>query len=227
MVYRSVWLAEVLNAILFCMPGWISLLIASAVYAFLNFGPTYIDVHHYSLDYLEKMGPRLAPWLAGFILFVGIVAQIYKRSRRRRQPPPSKLEMIRALSWEDFEKQVCDAYRRRGYRVEKRSGSKGTKEAYLVLRRQGELVLIHCQQWKAKEVGISAVRSFYRAMAREQATFGILVTCGQFTPQALAFVQGKPLALVEGIALLERIGQLQQGRKKAALPPAKRGSLPK
>ena len=217
MAHRNAWLAETLYAVLLCMPSWTSLLIASAAYALLSFGPTYIDVQHYSLDYLERAGPRLAPWLASFILLIGVVAQVYKRSRhRQRQLAPSKLEAIRALSWEDFEKQVCDAYRRRGYRVEKRGSDERKKDAYLVLRRQGELVLIYYQQWQAEEVGLSTVRSFYHSMAREQATFGILVTCGQFSTGALAFVQGKPLALVEGTALLERIGQLQQGRKKAA-----------
>ena len=49
-------------------------------------------------------------------------------------------------------------------------------------------------------------------MASEGVGRGILVTCGQFTLDAKAFVKGKHLELVDGAMLLEQISQVQESR---------------
>ncbi|ADE17009.1 restriction endonuclease (plasmid) [Nitrosococcus halophilus Nc 4] len=195
-------------------PWWVSLLVAGAAYAALNFGlPAYIDDNNLFLKPLEQVGPLFAPWIAGFILLTGAFAQLGKRSRRKLLDRQSAIDSIRAMSWQSFEKLVGEFYRRQGYSVEERGGGGADGGVDLVLRRQGEVILVQCKQWKTRQVGVAKVRELYGVVASENATRGVLITCGQFTPDARAFAKGKSLELVDGTALLERVSKVQKHSK--------------
>ena len=56
-------------------------------------------------------------------------------------------------------------------------------------------------------VDLSAVRDLFGTVQAEGANKGILVTTSSFGPDAYAFVQSKPLALVDGRNLLHLLGK--------------------
>lgn len=116
------------------------------------------------------------------------------------------------MSWQSFEKLVGELYRRQGYSVEERGGEDADGGIDLVLRQSNEIILVQCKQWRTRQVGVATVRELYGVMASEGVSRGILVTCGQFTPDAKAFAKGKHLELVDGAMLLEQISQVQKSR---------------
>lgn len=199
-------------------PWWASFLVAGAAYAALNFGlPTYVDESNLFLKPFEQLGPLFAPWIAGLVLLAGAIAQFGKRSRRKLLKRQSGLNSIRAMSWQSFERLVGEAYRQHGYKVEERGGGGADGGIDLVLRHKNEITLIQCKQWKTRQVGVATMRELYGVVVSENAIQGVLVTCGQFTPDARAFARGKPLELVNGTALLALIGQVQ---KNSTVNPA-------
>jgi restriction system protein len=68
------------------------------------------------------------------------------------------IDSIRATSWSDFELMVGEAFRRAGYAVEERGGRSPDGGVDLVLRGDGERVVVQCKHWKDRLVGVSVVR---------------------------------------------------------------------
>lgn len=155
------------------------------------------------------VGSAFAPWLTFALALIALYAEADKYQRRRLLKEQSSLETLRGLTWQEFELLVGEAYRRQGYKVEEKGGSGPDGGVDVVLRRNGETTLVQCKQWKKRSVSVTVVRELYGVMASERASGGIVVTCGDFTPDALAFARGKPLELVDGKALLELVKQAQ------------------
>lgn len=73
-------------------------------------------------------------------------------------------------------------------------------------------VVVQCKH-RSGSVGVDVVRALFGVMVREQADRAMLVTSGSFTDAARAFAAGKPLELIDGVALARLI---QQTRKPAS-----------
>ena len=146
---------------------------------------------------------------------IGLVAEADKYKRRALLATQSSLETLKAMTWQDFELLVGEAYRRQGYAVEEKGGSGPDGGVDLILRRDGQTALVQCKRWKQAKVSAPTVRELRGAVARDRASRGIFVTCGQFTQDARAEAQGQPpLELVDGPALLALV---KQGQGKPAL----------
>ena len=143
-----------------------------------------------------------------FVALMGVLAFFHKQTRRRLLDCQDSLKSLKNLPWREFEMLVGEAYRRKGYTVEETGGGPDGG-VDLVLRRDGETVLVQCKRWKAHTVGVPVVRELYGVLMSEQATRALLVTSGEFTADAHTFAQGKPLELVNGPALLELVRGVQ------------------
>jgi restriction system protein len=64
---------------------------------------------------------------------------------------------------------------------------------------------VQCKQWQAWKVGVKVIRELYGVMASDHIDAGIVVTCGEFTAEAIIFAENKPLQLVDGVDLLPLI----------------------
>jgi len=128
-------------------------------------------------------------------------------------------ESLNAMSWQEFELLVGEAFRLQGFQVTELGGAKADGGVDLVLRRGTETHLVQCKQWKALKVGVDVVRQLYGVMAARGAAGGFVVTSGTFTPDAVAFADGRNLKLVDGPKLF---GLIQQAR--ASLSRGGRGA---
>ncbi len=102
---------------------------------------------------------------------------------------------------------VGELYRRQGYNVELCSGDGPDGGVDLRLRKDGQTTLVQCKHWKVYKVGVSTVRELFGILCAEKADHAILMITGRFTPDALAFANGKPLELPDGTRLQGLIGQ--------------------
>lgn len=119
-------------------------------------------------------------------------------------------------------------YRRQGYAVSRPAGNGPDGGVDLILKKDGNSLLVQCKQWKAWKVGVKVVRELYGVMMDGKADGAIVVTSGIFTQEARAFEEGKPIDLVERQQLAALIRGVQampspspsSRRSKSASVPA-------
>lgn len=115
------------------------------------------------------------------------------------------------LGWQDFERLIASLFEGEGYQVE-HCGTAGTGQRFdggvdLVLRRAGETVLVQCKHWNAGQVTHNAVHELIGIVETRQASAGILVSSGEFTPAArTAASSSRNVSLIDGVELRERLG---------------------
>ena len=166
-------------------------------------------------------GGEFGGLFAVVIMIVGLRAALERRRLRRLVRRSNRLDDLRSLKWREFEDLVAEAYRHRGYRVEPTArGTDGGVD--LIARRDHQTTLIQCKRWKHRQVRVSTVRELLGVMTAERADAGVVVTCGEFTPEAIAFVRGAPITLMDGPALLAFLGRepIRPGNAPFAAPAA-------
>ena len=155
-----------------------------------------------------------------FLIGAGISA--YKgRYRARLLDNQSGIASIRAMSWQDFELLVGEAFRRQGYMVEERGGSAPDGGIDLVLHQGGKKTVVQCKRWKSYSINVSLVRELYGVMAAEGADECVFVSSGTYTPDAINFARDKPIRLINGGELAKLVRMVQQdSRDNPPLPEA-------
>ncbi|MBB5206856.1 restriction endonuclease [Chiayiivirga flava] len=153
----------------------------------------------------------LAP-LAWLFLGMGALASLASliRSRHRAATLDNNrtLQQIRDLSWIRFEQLVGEAFRRQGYAVEETGLGGADGGIDLRLRREGQLHLVQCKQWRRERVGVNVVREMFGLLVHHGAHRVKIVTIGDFTPDARAFARDKPVDCITGAQLLQLIDGL-------------------
>lgn len=204
------------------LPWWFSLVVAALVF----FGIRWLfPAFAGSNMFLRPLASAIQPVAWFFTLpFLITAAFAALRASRRRDllDSQSGLQSLRALSWQDFERLVGEAYRRRGYTIEETGGSSPDGGVDLVLYSGGRKTVVQCKRWRTAQVGVSLVRELYGAMVAEKAERAIFVTTGTFTGEANAFARGKPLELVEGEALAKLVEASRRRRQCKRQPQRRR-----
>jgi restriction system protein len=134
-----------------------------------------------------------------------------KQQEEERQRRLRTLEGLNALTGIEFEQLVQSLFQKDGYTV-KRCGGAGDDGLDLVLTIGDSRDVVQCKRWKG-DVGPAVVREFYGAMIHAGARHGFIVTTARFTAAARVWSQNKPIALIDGQALLAWVS----GARKSAL----------
>lgn len=206
------------------LPWWLNLLLAPLAYlALAHVVPAVLGDNPYAPVLAPAFGLLGIAFAAIFVLGAGI-SFIAASRKRRLLDHQTGLDSIRALSWREFEELVAEAYRRDGYRVleNEQPGPDGGVD--IRLRKDGELQLVQCKNWRSRRVGVRVVREVYGVLAAEQARQAVIVCSGDFTADARQFAAGKPIRLVNGEALLALVYGVQ--RTDASLPRFTKRSAP-
>jgi restriction system protein len=153
----------------------------------------------------------LLSWLLPVaVLLAWGMAEFWKLMNRRLLDGQTGLGSIRDVSWREFERLVCEAYRRQGYLADVVGSESGDGGVDVRLTRNSERVLVQCKQWRAYTVGVTTLRELLGVVVSERATKGIVVTSGRFTAEAQAFARQSPqIELVDGPALAELVRNVQ------------------
>ncbi len=117
------------------------------------------------------------------------------------------VDALGAMTWQEFEMLVGEAFRREGFSVVETGGGGADGGVDLILRKDGEKSLVQCKQWRAYKVSVTAVRELYGVMAAEGAAGGYMVTSGVFTDDAVEFAHGRNIDLIDGPRLFVMIRQ--------------------
>lgn len=204
------------------LPWWIGVVTAAIVFVSLKyFLPSALS----SSPVVQGLARSLSEtaWLFAlpFLVVAGISA-VRQFSRGYLLDRQTNIDSVRALSWQELEFLVGEAFRRQGYWVEERGGSAPDGGVDLVLLKGGRKAVVQCKHWKLEQVGVRPVRELYGVMHAERADEAIFVASGDYTDDARAFADGKPIRLVDGAALIKLIQSVQS----AALMPASDDAVP-
>lgn len=172
---------------------------------------------------LANAAPSLAPIIALILLVPAFISAINSWHKRKLLDKQESINTIRNLKWKEFEELVGEAYRRQGYTVYENTSAGPDGGVDLTLKKNGELILVQCKQWRNVKVGVDKVRELYGVQVSRNANKSVLITSGFFTQEAKNFASDKPIDLVEGPQLLELIKNVQQNRKVA--PTVKKASV--
>ena len=210
------------------MPWWLCLGLALVAYLVLHalasrpLGPPVLGQ-----GVMFLVGPvwRGMATLGQYVLPILLVAAAgvsafgrYSRNRLvARATGSNAAEAISAMSWQQFEQLLGQAFRLQGYRVTETGGGGADGGIDLILKRGTETSLVQAKHWKATQVGVDIVRSLYGLMAAHGAAGGFVVTSGGFTRDAIAFAEGRNVRLVDGPRLLQLIKAARAGGPEPAM----------
>lgn len=214
------------------MPLWANLLAAGGSFAVLHhFGGSSfpaMDIQSapdLGLAVAGQLG-RVLAYLGQFVIpscFVlgGVTGWLkrWMRARRfsqldRRPAPLSRIEAIRNLPWREFETLLGEAFRRHGYATASSEGG----VADLELKLEGQLHLAQCRHWRAKCIGVKAVRELHSEMIERQARAGYVVTAGYFSTEAKEFALKNHIHLIDGELLADWLRDMRRPVPAGGLP---------
>jgi restriction system protein len=166
-----------------------------------------------------RMAAMVGQVIVPLILLGGAAAGFFAQRRRAALvtavASSDSASSLSEMTWPEFEALVQEAFRLRGYAVQRLGGDGPDGGVDLVLERDGEKTLVQCKQWRAFKVGVSVVRELYGVMAAKGATAGIVVTSGTFSQDAIDFAEGRNVRLIEG---KELHGMIREARAAKPLP---------
>jgi|WetSurMetagenome_2_1015567.scaffolds.fasta_scaffold282661_2 restriction system protein len=207
---------SILNLLARC-PWWVSIALSGISYLVLKYiVPAFKvqqDLGHAFLGGLIKAAPMFAPIVAFLLLIPAPVSLFHSRRKRRLLDYQKSIDTVRNLSWKEFEELVGEAYRRQGYTVFENTGAGPDGWVDLRLKKNNELVLVQCKQWRNIKVGVDRIRELYGIQVSENADRSILMTSGFFTRVALNFAANKPIDLIDGSQLFQFIKNVQPAHK--------------
>ena len=200
------------------LPWQVSVLAAGVAYVFFRFVVPAIPVGNPAVKSFVQGVSEVGPLIVLLLLAAGFVSMVVARQRRRLLDRQTGLDSVGELSWQAFEPLVGEMFRRKGYRVLENPGSGPDGGVDLRLQKDRKKVYVQCKHWKKKNVGVKPVRELFGVMKAGGADEGIVVTYGDFTPEARVFARGKPLELIAGETLGKWIQEArrQKGVEKAA-----------
>jgi restriction system protein len=192
------------------LPWWVNVILAAVVYLSFKYLIPSILFQNPLLKGFARALPGLAPIFGGLILFVAGISAFNAWRKGQLLDRQTGIKSLRAISWQEFEELVGEAYRRKGYMVTETGGGGADGGVDLVLKRGGEKLLVQCKHWKMEKVGVKVVRELYGVVAAEGASGGMVLSSGTFTEEARNFARGKPLELLDGSELLNLIVEVQK-----------------
>lgn len=113
-------------------------------------------------------------------------------------------ELLKALEWKRLEQLSAMYFRTEGYRVEEAApGPDGGVDLRLYSgAATTPTALVQCKAWHSWKVGVAEIRALYGVMASDGVNDGIIITTSHFTREAMQWVRGKRLRLIDCDALL-------------------------
>ena len=201
------------------LPWWVGAILAGMSWAVLHWlASTDAPIDTSPARLAQTIAWRFGIPIAGLLQYVvpplflaGAVASLLGRRKRgellRTVATNDSITALRGMSWRDFELLVGEAFRLRGYSVIETGGGGPDGGIDLELRKDRELFLAQCKQWRAFKVSVGVVRELFGVMAARGAAGGFVVTSGVFTKEAHAFASGRNIELLDGPALVAMIGR--------------------
>jgi restriction system protein len=110
----------------------------------------------------------------------------------------------------EFEDYISDLFSKLGYKTEVVGGAYD-EGIDVIAEKNGIKHYIQCKKFIIQQVGVSAIRDFYGAIADHLANSkGYFITTNKFTLEAERFAADKPIELIDGFKLIKYIRSVEK-----------------
>ena len=164
-------------------------------------------------------------WLVPIAIFllIGVSASLYlHRIRLPREESAAGVAALAGMRWRDFIHLVLDALIRRGYERVFEPQASGEEGDYM-LERDGQRFLLSSKHGAAYVLGSTAIAEFANAIRMRGANGGLLVTPGQFAPEALPLARAQRIELLDGATLWPELRPLLPAEQRAVVSAPSQG----
>ena len=211
--------------VLATLPWWVSVVVAGLAYVFFKWVFPALAGESFLLKAMVQAVQANALLFAALFLIPAPIAFFNTSRRRKLLDSQTGVESIRAMSWQDFELLVGEAFRRQGYSVDEHGGSAPDGGVDLVLRKDGKTTVAQCKRWRQAQVSVQPVRELFGVMHSTRADAAIFVSTGTYTADAIEFAREQPIRLIDGEELADMVAAIQEeraieGRLAKALTPS-------
>ena len=195
------------------VPWWIGLIIAVVTYITMKYLLPSIESKNIIINSLFKVSPNLAPLFSGLVVLAAVKSAFDSWRKGELLGKQKDIKSIKSINWQEFEELVGEIYRRKGYKVTETGKGGADGGVDLVLKRNGEVIYVQCKQWRMDRVGVQTVRELFGVIAAEGASGGIVISSGTFTNEAIEFVKGKQIEIIDGPELSRMIMGVKNNSK--------------
>ncbi len=217
MARRKNGIAEDLFKITATLPWWMGIVLAVVVYALLQ--PYAIlkmpiqaapgQISHVVIEQMVRTFAYYGQYILPLLFLIGALISFLKQRKRKnlvRIVGSGKTDdPLHDINWKDFELLVGEVFRMRGFTVLENDSGGADGGIDLVLKKEGEIFLVQCKQWRAYKVSVTVVRELLGVMVTKGAAGGFVVTSGIFTSEAESFAKGQNIELIDGSMLTTMI----------------------
>lgn len=158
-------------------------------------------------------------WLIPIVatLLLGAGATFYlRRIRLPREETLAGIAALAGMRWRDYIHLVLAALNRRGYERVFEPGA-SSEEGNYQLERNGQRWLLSSKYGTAYVLGSTAIAEFANTIRMRGATGGLLVTSGQFAPEAKSLAAAQRIELLDGPTLWPELKSLLPDEQRAAI----------
>ena len=117
---------------------------------------------------------------------------------------------VRDLSWDGYSSLIADIFRRRGHDVFAGEGPDSDVIDMELSHERGRMI-VNCQLRGMRQISIAPLEEMVVVAERNGATGVLVITDGDFSPEARSFAADHSLVLVDGEALLDLVLELTLG----------------
>ena len=124
------------------------------------------------------------------------------------------LASVRELPWEGYQSLIADIFRRRGHEVFAGEGPDSDVIDMEISWGGRGRHIVNCQLRGMRQINADPLVEMAQVAKRNGAEGAMLITDGDFSPEARSFAERHSLVLVDGEALLELIFELTLGDER-------------
>ena len=125
-----------------------------------------------------------------------------------------RIRWLRGMSPREFEEYITELFLKLGFKT-KTVGKPFDGGVDVIAEKDGIAHYIQCKKYAAPEVGVTAVREFYGAIADHLADGkGYFITTNKFTLEAERYASDKPIELVDQFKLVKYIKMAEETAQK-------------
>lgn len=132
----------------------------------------------------------------------------------RRTESHRVLASVRELSWEGYWSLVADIFRHSGHSVFAGEGPDRDVIDMEVSRGGLGRQIVNCQLRGMRQISTEPLEEMVLVAERNGADRVLLITDGDFSPEAHSYAAGRPLILIDGEALLDLVLELTLGDER-------------
>ena len=151
------------------------------------------------------------------LALIGGAATFYLRTiRLPREETAAGIAALAGMRWRDFIHLVLDALHKRGYERVFDADATSDESDYM-LERNGQRWLLSSKHGASYVLGSTAIAEFANNIRMRGAQGGLLVTPGQFAPEAAALAAAQRIELLDGGKLWPELRSLMPEEQRVAV----------